>query len=189
MGGILFDVFLSGRVRAREEGGVRGRPRLLRHVERYYQITSRSGYAGRVGQSSPRLLKEPIIMKTAIVVARILLGLIFVVLGLNGFLLFIPAPPPTGLAGTFYDAMFASHYSVLVFGVQVIAGAMLLLNRFVPLALVLLAAVLANILAFHITMMPSGLPLPLFVTLLWLAVALPLRSHFAPLFAQKAQPN
>jgi hypothetical protein len=63
------------------------------------------------------------------------------------------------------------------------------LDGFVPLALVLLAAVLVNILAFHVTMMPSGLPLPLFVTLLWLIVALPLRSHFAPLFAQKAQPQ
>ena len=127
-------------------------------------------------------------MKIAVVVARILLGLIFFVLGLNGFLLFIPAPPPSGLAGTFFSVMFASHYLVLVFGVQVIAGAMLLLDRFVPLALVLLAAVLANILAYHVTMMPSGLPIPLFATLLWFIVALPLRSHFAPLFAQKAQP-
>ena len=128
-------------------------------------------------------------MKIASVVARILLGLIFFVLGLNGFLQFIPAPPPTGLAGTFFGVILASHYSVLVFGVQVIAGAMLLLNQFVPLALVLLAAVLANVLAYHITMMPSGLPLALFVTLLWFAVALPLRSHFAPLLAQKAQAN
>jgi putative oxidoreductase len=141
------------------------------------------------GHHSPRLLKEQIFMKIGTVVARILLGLIFFVLGLNGFLHFISAPPPTGLAGTFYGVMLASHYLVLVFGVQVIAGAMLLLDRFVPLALVLLAAVLANILAFHVTMMPSGLPLPLFATLLWLIVALPLRSHFAPLFAQKAQPH
>src|ERR1700681_4081615 len=100
-------------------------------------------------------------MKIAVVVARILLGLIFFVLGLNGFLQFIPAPPPTGLAGKFFGVMLASHSLVVGFGVQVIAGAMLLLNRFVPLALVLLAAVLANILAFHITMLPSGLPLPL----------------------------
>jgi len=125
-------------------------------------------------------------MKIAVLVARMLLGLIFFVLGLNGFLHFIPAPPLSGLVAGFYGAMVVSHYSVLVFGVQVIAGVMLLTNRFVPLALVVLAAVLANILTFHITMMPSGLPLALLTTLLWIVVALPLRTHFAPLFVQKA---
>ena len=118
-------------------------------------------------------------------IARILLGLIFLVLGLNGFLFFIPAPPIAGPAATFFNVMITSHYSVMVFGVQIIAAVMLLTDRYVPLALVALAAVLANILDFHITMQPSGLPLPLFTTLLWFIVAWPLRSHFALLFARK----
>jgi putative oxidoreductase len=118
-------------------------------------------------------------------IARILLGLIFLVIGLNGFLFFIPTPLITGPAATFFNLMISSHYSVLVFGVQVIAAIMLLTDQFVPLALVALAAVLANVLDFHITMQPAGLPLPLFTTLLWFVVAWPLRSHFALLFARR----
>src|SRR5476651_2513646 len=117
-------------------------------------------------------------------IARILLGVIFLVLGLNGFFHFLPAPPIGGMAGTFFNAMVDSHFSVMVFAVQVVAAIMLLTDRYVPLALVLLAAVLANILNFHITMMPSGLPLPLFTTLLWFVTAWPLRAHFAGLFAR-----
>jgi putative oxidoreductase len=118
-------------------------------------------------------------------IARIVLGLIFLVLGLNGFFFFIPTPPIAGFAATFFNTMIASHYSVMVFGVQIIAAIMLLTNQYLPLALVALAAVLANILDYHITMLPSGLPLPLFTTLLWFVVAWPLRSHFALLFARR----
>jgi putative oxidoreductase len=124
-------------------------------------------------------------MKIVLVIARLLLGLIFAVLGLNGFLYFIPAPPIPGPAGAFLGAMAVSHYTYVVSGVQVIAGLMLLTNQFVPLALVMLGAVLVNILTFHITMLPAGLPLAVLVTLLWFVVALPLRAHFAPLLARK----
>lgn len=82
--------------------------------------------------------------------------------------------------------MMATHYTWMVSGVQVLAGLLMLANRYVPLALVLLAAELVNILTFHITMMPAGLPLPLVVTLLWFIVAWPLRRHFAPLFVPRA---
>lgn len=125
-------------------------------------------------------------MKIIFVVARMLLGLIFLVVGLNGFLLFIKAPPLGGTAEAFSGTMIASHYTWFTSGVQVIAGIMLLTNQYVPLALVVLAAVLANILAFHITMLPSGLPLALLTTVIWFAVALPLRSHFASLSVRKA---
>jgi putative oxidoreductase len=118
-------------------------------------------------------------------IARIGLGLIFLVLGLNGFFFFIPTPAIAGYAAAFFNTMIESHYSVMVFGVQIIAAIMLLSDRYVPLALVTLAAVLANILDYHITMLPSGLPLPLFTTLLWFIVAWPLRSHFALLFTQR----
>jgi putative oxidoreductase len=124
-------------------------------------------------------------VKIAVVIARVLLGLMFFVFGLNGFLHFIPSPPLSGNVSTFMDVLLASHYYVLIFGVQVIAGALLLSNQYVPLALVALAAVLANILTFHITMQPTGLPIALVATVLWFVVALPLRSHFAPLLARK----
>ncbi len=122
-----------------------------------------------------------------VLVARILLGLIFGVLGINGFVPFMPNPPsipPT--AGAFFGAMATSHFSYFVFGVQVLSGILLLVNRYVPLALVALAGVIANILAFHIAMWPATLvPMPIVVTVLWFIVAWPLRAHFAPLFAAK----
>jgi hypothetical protein len=81
--------------------------------------------------------------------------------------------------------MWVSHYTWFVSGVQVLAGLALLTNQYVPLAIVVLAAVLSNILVFHITMMPQGLPLPIAVTILWFIVAWPLRGYFAPLFARQ----
>jgi len=124
-------------------------------------------------------------VKVVVVIARVLLGLIFFILGLNGFLNFIPAGPIPGPAGAFLGAMFQTHYLWLVAGVQVIAGALLLANQYVPLALVALAAVIANILTYHITMMHEGWPLAAFVTVLWFIVAWSRRAHFAPLFARK----
>jgi uncharacterized membrane protein YphA (DoxX/SURF4 family) len=125
-------------------------------------------------------------MKIVAIVARIMLGLIFLAFGLNGFLNFMHAPLPTGLAGTFIGALVASHFILFVAAVQVISGALLLVNRFVPLALALLAPVLYNILVFHITMQPSGLPPGLSASILWLILVWRLRDYFAPLFVQKA---
>jgi putative oxidoreductase len=70
-------------------------------------------------------------------------------------------------------------------GVECLAGALLLVNQFVPLALVVLAAVIANILVYHLTMALATIPMALVVTALWIVVALPLRSHFAPLLVRK----
>ena len=120
-------------------------------------------------------------MRTASGIARYLAGVIFLVFGLNGFLHFIPLPPPDGVAGQFMGALFVSHYLTLVFGLQVIAAVLLLANRFVPLALAILAPVLVNILAFHALMAPSGLPLALFVTALWALIFVDVRSAFAGL--------
>jgi putative oxidoreductase len=120
-------------------------------------------------------------MRTASGIARYLAGVIFLVFGLNGFLHFIPLPPPDGVAGQFMGALFVSHYLTLVFGLQVIAAALLLANRFVPLALAILAPVIVNILAFHALMAPSGLPLALFVTALWALIFIDVRSAFAGL--------
>lgn len=129
-------------------------------------------------------------MKIVVLIARILLGLMFFVFGLDTFIHFIPAVPPTeGLAGAFLGALIHSHYVLFIGGVQLIAGALLLMNRYVPLALVLLAPVLANIVVFHLTMQPQGLPPGLFAVVLWLVLAAKLSTYFAPLFVQKAAFN
>ncbi len=125
-------------------------------------------------------------MKVAVSIARNLLGLIFLVFGLNGFFHFIPMPPPPGLAGQYMGALFVSHSLVVIFLLQVAGGALLLANRFVPLALVLLGPVLVNILMFHFLMAPAGLPLALFTVLLWLIIFTGVRRAFAGVLVQKA---
>jgi putative oxidoreductase len=122
-------------------------------------------------------------MKIVTLIARILLGLIFLMFGLNGFLHFIPAPMPTGVAGQYIGALFVSHYAVLVFLLQVIGGVLLLANRFVPLAIALLAPIIVNILLFHVSMAREGIPLALITTVLWLIVFYKVRHAFAPLLA------
>ena len=128
-------------------------------------------------------------MKTVSVIARYLAGVIFLIMGLNGFLHFIPFPPPTGIAGQFMGALYVSHYLWVIFAFQVIAGALLLANRFVPLAVAVLAPVIVNILTFHTLMAPSGLPLAIFVALLWTAVFIEVRPAFSGLFQSRFQPR
>jgi putative oxidoreductase len=111
--------------------------------------------------------KENAIMRTASVIARYLAGAIFLVMGLNGFLNFIPLPPPGGVAGQFMGALYVSHYLWVIFAFQVSGGLLLLVNRYVPLAVAVLAPVLVNILTFHALMAPSGLPVALFVAVVW----------------------
>jgi putative oxidoreductase len=126
-------------------------------------------------------------MKTASTVARYLAGVIFLVFGLNGFLHFIPFPPPNGVAGQFMAALYASHYLWVIFAFQVVAAVLLLANRYVPLAVAVLAPVIVNILCFHALMAPSGLPLALFVTVLWALVFVHVRSAFGALFQARFQ--
>ena len=128
-------------------------------------------------------------MRIASVIARYLAGVIFLVFGLNGFLNFIPLPPPGGIAGQFMGALYASHYLWVIFGFQVIAGVLLLVNRYVPLAVAILAPVLVNILTFHALMAPSGLPLALFVALLWTVIFIEVRPAFSGLFQSRFQPE
>ena len=126
-------------------------------------------------------------MKTASVIARYLAGLIFLVMGLNGFLNFIPFPPPPGVAGQFMGALYVSHYLWVIFAFQLVAGALLLANRYVPLAVAVLAPVIVNILTFHALMAPSGLPLALFVAVLWALLFVDVRPAFSGLFQQRFQ--
>ena len=118
-------------------------------------------------------------MKMASTIARYLLGLIFLTFGLNGFLHFIPMPPPTGVAAQFFGALFVSRFYVVIFLLQVVPAILLLANRYVPLALTILGPVIVNILCFHILMAPAGLPLAAVVTVLWFLTASNVRSAFA----------
>ena len=126
-------------------------------------------------------------MKTSILVARLLLGLIFLVFGLNAFLHFIPMPLPSGVAGQFMGALFVSRYLLVVASIQVLTAVLLLINRYVPLALALLAPIIVNILLFHILMAPSGIAPAVIATVLWGLVFVGVRSAFTGLFQQRAQ--
>jgi uncharacterized membrane protein YphA (DoxX/SURF4 family) len=124
-------------------------------------------------------------MKIASIIARLLLGLIFTVFGLNGFLHFIPMQMPEGLAGQYMGALFLSHYLIVVFLLELLGGVLLLSNQFVPLALVLLGPVIVNIFFFHVFMAPAGVGLAVLVALLWTIVALRNKRHFAGIFERQ----
>jgi len=127
-------------------------------------------------------------MKTLILIARVLLGVMFVVFGLNGFLNFIPSPPQTGIAAQFLGALFVSHYLGVIFALQLVAGVMLLANRFVPAALAILAPLLVNIALFHVFMAPAGYAPAVMAIALWSLVFIHERAAFAPIFAVKGTP-
>ena len=126
-------------------------------------------------------------MKILTNVSRFLFGLIFLVFGLNGFLHFIPMPPPSGVAAQFMGTMFVTKYLSFVFAIQLIAGVLLFSKRYVPLALTLLAPVIVNILFFHALMEPSGLGLALFVAILWGVVFVSVRSAFTGIFQARVE--
>jgi putative oxidoreductase len=125
-------------------------------------------------------------MKIVTLIARILLGLIFVVFGLNGFLNFLSTGPmPAGLAGQFMGALFVSHYYWVIAALQVVGGLLLLVNRFAPLALVLLGPVIVNILCYHVFLNHTGAPPAIVVTVLWFIVFYGNRQHFSGIFVQR----
>ena len=125
-------------------------------------------------------------MKVASVIARYLLGLMFTVFGLNGFLHFIHQPPPANpLAMQFFVAVSASHFAAFFFALQVLGGLLLLSGFFVPLALTLLAAELYNILAFHLTMAPDSIFPALVACVLWALVFLQYRNSFNGVLAAR----
>src|SRR5215470_2447696 len=126
-------------------------------------------------------------MRTVSTIARYLAGVIFLVFGLNGFLNFIPMPPPGGIAGQFMGALYASHYLVVIFAFQIVATVLLLVNRYVPLAVAVLAPVIVNILSFHALMAPSGLPMAIFVAVLWTMIFVNVRPAFAGLFQSRLE--
>ena len=122
-------------------------------------------------------------------VARLLFGLIFFVFGLNGFLGFLPMPEHPGGAGAFLGALAATGYMFpLIKGTETLVGALLLTNRFVPLALVLLAPVMVNIVAFHGVLEPTSLGMPVALLAMHLYLAWTYRRSYTAVLAARALP-
>lgn len=130
-------------------------------------------------------------MKIAVLISRVLLGILFIVSGAFGFafLFMAPPPPPPGLAGIFFHAYSDSHWLQWVAGIQFIAGVLLIVNRYVSLALILIGALLYNILVFHITMNISGIFPGLVCLALWVMVAQQHHGFFKYLFSEKPDLN
>ncbi len=124
-------------------------------------------------------------MKIASTIARYLLGVIFFVFGLNGFLHFIPTPPPEGPGGQFLGALFVSGELAVIMGLQLVAGILLLANRFVPLALAAIGPVIVNILLFHVFMDLGGLPVAIVATALWIVALIGVRDAFTGIFVSR----
>jgi len=122
-------------------------------------------------------------MKVAVTIARVLLGLMFVVLGFNVYVPFIPMQTPPGDAGVLMTLMF-EHGWFTFFGLLYIAGGlMVLIGRFVPIGLVLLGPNLVIILLFHITVNPKDIGQGLVASVLEIFLIYAYREHFKPLFA------
>jgi putative oxidoreductase len=126
-------------------------------------------------------------MRIVSTIARLLLGVIFTVFGLNGFLNFLSMGPVPPLAGQFLGALVQSHYMSVVFFLQLACGVLLIANRFVPLALTVLGAVIVNILLVHVFMAPAGLPLAILVAVLWSISAYRVRYAFSGLFERSVR--
>jgi putative oxidoreductase len=121
-------------------------------------------------------------MKIAVLIARILLGLMFLVFGLNIYFHFIPMQVPPGDVGTLMGLMFKYGWFTFYGILYVVGGLLLLIGRFVPIALVLLGPIIVNILLFHITFNPSGIGPGLVVAVLEIFLIYAYREHFKALF-------
>lgn len=121
------------------------------------------------------------VMKVVTIIARILLGLVFVVLGSNAFLHFIPMPPMSGHAGEFIGSLNATGYLPAIAAFQIAGGALLLLGRYVPLGLTLLGPIIVNIVLYHICMDRNGMPIALIISALALFLLWQYRASFAGL--------
>ena len=124
------------------------------------------------------------------VVARVLFGLVFVVFGANAFLQFMPPqPPPPPAAAAFAGGLFsAGYFLILLKGTEIVAGLLLLANRFVPLALVLLAPIVLNIAGFHFFLAPAGSAIAVVLLALNVYLAWVYRAAYAPLLVAKSAP-
>ena len=127
-------------------------------------------------------------MRYVVLICRVLLGLMFFVLGLNNILGFLKMSPPGNPdALTFLTILHVSHWMTFVGALMTIAGLLLLVNRFVPLALTLLAPVVVNILLYHALLWPHGVALALVVLVLELILIAAYFRNFTPLLAMNPE--
>ena len=116
-------------------------------------------------------------------IARVILGLIFLVFGLNGFLHFIPMPPPTGTAAEFVYGLVKAHYFLPFMAfIQVISGVLLLSGAYVPFALLLLFPITLNILFFHLDLAPAGLGMAVLIMAANILLAIYYWPAYKPIF-------
>jgi uncharacterized membrane protein YphA (DoxX/SURF4 family) len=123
-------------------------------------------------------------------IVRVLLGLIFLVFGLNGFLNFIPMPkdiPPDIM--NVMGALMKAGYMTVVSAAEVLIALLLLTNRFVPLALALLAPIVVGIITYHVAMDPKTIGPGVVVTLMELYLAWAYRGAFRPMLAARVKPG
>jgi len=126
-------------------------------------------------------------MKIVVLIARILLGLVFLVFGANKIYQFMPSGPmPTGVAGQFVGALFATKYIVAVGLFEAVGGLLLLFNRYVPLGLCLLIPIIVNILLTDILVTHNGLPIGSVVAIMWIIVYVSVRSHFKGIYVARS---
>jgi hypothetical protein len=122
--------------------------------------------------------------------ARLVQGVAFLVFGVNGFLHFLPMPTPPPAAGAFFGALFSTGYMIpLIKTTEVVTAILLLSNRFVPLALALIAPVIVNIVAFHAFLAPAGIALPLLLLATELTLAWSYRNAFVPMLRARVTPD
>jgi putative oxidoreductase len=124
-------------------------------------------------------------MKIATLIARILLGLMFTVFGLNTFHPFLPMQMPPGDAGAMMALMFAHGWFNFIGTLYVIAGVLLLIGRYVGIALTILGPIIVVILLFHITLLPQGIGMALFVALIEIFLIYAYRNHFGDIFSSR----
>jgi putative oxidoreductase len=125
-------------------------------------------------------------MKIVVAIARILLGLIFAFFGANLMFHFLPTPAlPPGPLKDFNTVLAVTHYDAMIGFFQFLGGFLLLINRYVPVGLIILAAIIVNILTTHTLIMHGGFAIPIVVTILWLLVFWRVRGAFAGVFQAK----
>lgn len=123
-------------------------------------------------------------MRIAYTILRVVLGLLFVLVGIMGFIPGKPQPMP-GMAGTLLLDLYQSHWLYAIAFAQFAAGVLLLINRWVPVAIVVLIAFLYNSITFHLVTSPITLPIPILVLIAVCVVAWPYREAFVRLFTSK----